>query len=151
MDFKDLNDDELHFLIKRYSNFLRDLKRELKRRSSIREYDEISSYDSSAEIKMLAINLLNHLGFTKNKCYRMEIASITNALYKNDEWKERHSHYSNEELATVVVLEVMNHYNVDVDKNDVVSFYGCDEKKVDKLYMRVHNFCVDRYWKDIKR
>ena len=151
MTFEDLNEDEIRFLIRRYSNFLKDLKRELKKRSLIAGDDDIKEWDSSAEIKLLASEMLKKLGFTKNKLYRRDAIEIIDRLYKECDWAKTHSHYSKEELAMAVVMEVLNHHNVKAEYDDVVLMYECDKNQLEKLYLTVHKFCVDKYWKDIPR
>jgi len=151
MTFEDLNEDEIRFLIRRYSNFLKELKRELKKRLSIVGREDIGEWDASAEAKMLATDVLEKLGFTKNKHYRREVIDIIDKLYKDYGWNKIHSSYANEELAIAVVKEVLTHYNVNVMYDDVISMFGCDANRLDKLYMRVHAYCVDKYWKDIPR
>lgn len=151
MTFEDLTEEEIRFLIRRYKLFLKELRRELKKRLSVKRDEDIDGWSHSTDVKLLAKDVLSKLGYSKHIYYRREALAIIDKLYDIGEWKDKHSHYSNEELAVAVVMEVLDHDNRKVDFSGVIDAFYCDKKRVETLFKDIKSFCEEYHWKDIPK
>jgi hypothetical protein len=148
--YKDLSLEDLSKVIYRYRKRLVDLiilynykklEREL-------EYTEPSTHIST-EVKSIATNIINQLGYTQNTLYRKEAELISHKLVESFKWSEPHGPYSAELLAICIVSTILEYYNANVDDDikTILKNYDVNINDYIKLSKACSDWCNKNYWR----
>lgn len=160
-----LSEQEIQILIDKYESLIENSNNHndkvkywyklvtLKRELDLSHKDKRVNYtniinNTSTQVKELTKRIFNNIGFTQNTFYKEESEHITDKLCIFLSWDSPHGPYSNELLATYIVIEILKHYDVNFDMDEVILFYDCGEDKVTKLYLKCHEWCRKKYWRN---
>ena len=163
-DSQKLNAEELLILINKYTNLddvwvsgninksirnkLISLDRELGKYIDITELDYTKNIStSSTGVKILSKDIIYKLGYTQNTIFIYEAEVLVGKIYNYTNWNNPHGPYSNEELATCVVGEILNHYKSKYDINELIDILDINIDKFIRLSLKCHEWCERNYWK----
>lgn len=142
-NLKHLSDEEIRYLITKYRQFIKNLTNEYKKRIRYKgKYDTDDLY----EIRTRAENLLTIIGYTEDHIYKVEAISLIGKFCNEFEWLKKHSKFSNDLLATVIVGEILEHYRVNYDLQHLLGIYDISIEKYMDLGSKVEPWSEKHYW-----
>jgi hypothetical protein len=137
-----LKKEDIRVLINKYKKTLRSLQCEYNKRSNVYKVD----IDLPNELQKTSLNILGILSIY-DKTIRTDVLNLLDSFYKYYDWSICHGSYTNELLAVCIVTEVLNHWNINFDKDYILEMFSLSEVSYVNLYYKVKTFAVDNYWK----
>lgn len=146
--YRDLSLDDISKIINNYRLRLKDLIKlyHQKKNGLDLKYTEAKDY-TSTNMKILSKNLLDVLGFTQTSLYKKEAEILSEKLCEEFHWNRPHGNFSNEELSTCIIKEILDYYDVGYSEEELLMIYDISKSKFDVLYKKCSEWCKKNYWK----
>jgi hypothetical protein len=141
-EWSGLKKDEIRILIGKYSKILRSLRCEYNKRNNVYKID----IDLPNELQKTSLNVLGILSLNDD-VMRTDVLKLLESFYKYYNWSISHGAYTNELLAVCIVTEVINHWNIKYDLDNLLEIFGLDRLSYNNLYYRIHQYADLNYWK----
>jgi hypothetical protein len=101
----------------------------------------------ASSVKSAGQNILNILGFNNNTFYKQEIYYLTDLLLKRFPFNDYNFNCYNETLATLIVMEILNHYEVKFNEKLLLDIHQIKDTYFFDRLVHLHLWCKEHYWK----
>ena len=141
-----LKSQEINILIGVYRQRIRSLMKEYNLRKNAEKDEFRKEYLTSSSLEELSKDLLIRIGF-KTPIYLEESVGISRKFHLEYDWYKNHGRYSNDLLATCIIAQILNYYDVNYNTSTLLSIYDISRVQLFKLYQIIDSWCQDEYWK----
>ncbi len=140
-----LTSQEINILIGVYRQRIRSLMKEYNLRKSAEKDEFRKEYLTSSDLEELSKDLLIRMDI-KIPIYIEEAVGIARKFHLEYDWYKNHGRYSNDLLATCIVAQILNFYDVKYNTSTLLSMYDSSRVQFFKLYQLLDEWCSKEYW-----
>ena len=125
-----------------YRNSLKSLRYAYRRKDF---HSRAGVWDNN-QIKEKAIRYLHFLGFSD--CVYIEDAKLlVDRLVEDFDDLSKYRKLGYDTIAGVICYEILSHYNVEFDYNDLIEYFSIEGDKLSRLYIRLQDWFREEFWK----